>query len=83
LKAESGEVIWEGQTKAEFYGSPMCVNDKLYAMSKKGEVIVVGMGEKFELLARNSLSEMTHATPAVSGGKLFLRTTSHLYSLGK
>jgi outer membrane protein assembly factor BamB len=83
LKADSGEVIWEGQTKADFYGSPMSVNDNLYAMSKKGEVIVVGMGDKFELLARNPLSEQTHATPAVAGGKLFLRTTSHLYCLGK
>jgi outer membrane protein assembly factor BamB len=83
LKGDSGQVIWEGQTKADFYGSPICVNDKLYAISKKGEVIVVGTGEKFELIARNALNEQSHATPAVAGGNLYLRTMSHLYCLGK
>ncbi|HEV8606040.1 MAG TPA: PQQ-binding-like beta-propeller repeat protein [Tepidisphaeraceae bacterium] len=83
LKAASGEVLWEGKTSADFYGSPICVNDKLYGMSKKGELIVVGTGDKFELLARNPLNEMTHATPTVANGKMYLRTTSHLYSVGK
>jgi outer membrane protein assembly factor BamB len=83
LKATNGEVIWEGKTNADFYGSPVCVNDKLYCMSKKGEVIVVGTGDKFEIVSRNALNEQTHATPAISNGKMYLRTISHLSSIGK
>ena len=36
----------------------------------------------YQLLARVSLGELSFATPAVAGGTMYLRTASHLYSLG-
>jgi len=42
----------------------------------------VKAGEKFELLATNSLAEALYAAPAVSGGAIFLRTHKHLYCIG-
>ena len=42
-------------------------------------MFVVRAGPKFELLAKNSLGETTHAAPAPSNGELFLRTYKHLY----
>ena len=38
---------------------------------------------EFEILARTDLGEKTFATPAVADGIMYLRTQSHLYSLGK
>jgi outer membrane protein assembly factor BamB len=43
----------------------------------------VRAGPKFELVARNELGEACYASPAVSRGQLFLRTTGHLYCIGK
>jgi hypothetical protein len=43
---------------------------------------VLAAGYKFELLAKVPLGEKSFATPAVSGGVMYLRTLSHLFSLG-
>jgi len=82
LKADSGEQVWSERVDSSFFGSPVCVNNKLYAMSTKGELIVVEAGDQFKLLGRSPLGETSHSTPAVSGGVMYLRTERHLISLG-
>ena len=49
---------------------------------RTGEVVVVAAGDKFEVLHRIPLGEPSYATPAVAGGVMYLRTSSHLFSLG-
>lgn len=82
LRAESGRVVWREDVGGRFYGSPVCVGGRLYAISTKGEVVVISASEKYELLGRSPLGEPSFATPAVSGGVMYLRTRSHLISLG-
>jgi len=82
LDVSSGKVIWRDRVSATFYGSPVCVNDKLYCISKKGEVFVIAAGDKFKLLGRTPLGEASFATPAVCGGVMYLRTHTKLFSLG-
>ena len=82
LRVSTGEVVWTGEVGGDYYGSPVCVNGRLYCISKKGEVAVVAASEKFELLAKNPLGEKSYATPAVAGGRMYLRTYTHLISLG-
>lgn len=78
-KALTGDVIWEGKTKGGFFGSPVCAAGKLYCTTKRGEVVVVNAeGDAFEELARNDLGEDSDATPAVAGGRMYLRTLGHL-----
>jgi len=78
----TGQRLWSERLDGEFYASPICVNSRLYCISKKGEVFVVAASEAFKLLARNSLGELTYATPAIAGGRMYLRTHSHLISIG-
>jgi hypothetical protein len=55
----------------------------LYIATEDGDVVVVRMGEKFELLATNSLSDqMFISTPAIAGGRVYLRGQSTLFCLG-
>ena len=58
------------------------VDGKLYGVSDDGDVIVLKADDGLEELARNSLEEPSRATPAVSGGRLYLRTMSQLHSIG-
>jgi outer membrane protein assembly factor BamB len=83
LRAASNEQLWSERVQGPFYGSPVCVNGRLYNMSRKGDLIVLGAGEKFQQIARIPLGEGTHATPAISGGRMYLRTFTHLISVGK
>ena len=78
----TGERLWSERLGADFYASPVCVHDRLYCTSKDGVVFVLATSETFKLLARNSLGELTYATPAIAGGRMYLRTYSHLMSLG-
>ena len=43
---------------------------------------VLAAEKQFRKLGRNPLGEPSRATPAVSGGKMYLRTFSHLISIG-
>lgn len=82
LRAATGEQVWEQRLQDLFYGSPVLADGRLYCISRKGVVHVVAAGEKPEVLAANPLGEASHATPAIAGGVLYLRTVSHLISIG-
>jgi outer membrane protein assembly factor BamB len=63
-----------------FKASPIAVDNKLYLSTEEGDVVIVKMGETFEVLATNSLANQSFiATPAVSGGDLYLRSETHLF----
>jgi outer membrane protein assembly factor BamB len=66
---------------AAFSASPVVVDGKLYCASEDGDVFVIKSGPEYALLAKNSLGESIMASPAVSGGKMFIRTIKHLYCI--
>ena len=83
LEAASGKEIWTQRVgQAQFSGSPVCVDGKLYCMSETGEVFVVRAAPQYEPLGRSSLGDPSHSTPAVSGGRLYLRTFHRLFCIG-
>ena len=63
-----------------FKASPVGANGKLYLASEEGDVIVVRMGEKFEVLATNTLEgQMFIGTPAIVDGEIYLRGQNTLF----
>jgi alpha-galactosidase len=82
LRLDTAEVLWEESVGGAYYASPVWVNHCLYGVAKNGHVVVLAAADKFEVLGRMSLGEMSYATPAVAGGVMYLRTRSHLFSLG-
>ena len=82
LRLTNGELLWRDKLPSRFFGSPICVNGRIYVMSMDGEVFVLATGDKFELLARNPLGELSYATPAVGFGRLYLRTQEHVICVG-
>lgn len=82
LEPATGKELWSGRLGAEFFASPVMIDGKIYAASSKGEMFVLGAGEAFELIARNPLGEGTHATPCVDGGRIYVKTFTHLVCVG-
>jgi len=66
---------------ANFSASPVAVDGKLYCASEDGDVFVIKAGPEYELLAKNSMGESIMASPAVSGGRMFIRAIKHLYCI--
>jgi len=65
-----------------FKASPVGANGKLYLASEAGDVIVVRMGEKFEVLATNTLEgQIFIATPAILDGEVYLRGQNTLFCI--
>ena len=82
FRIATGEVLWSQKPAGRYYGSPICVDGKLYCITIDGDVVVLRAGPKYELLGVNPLGEKSHATPAVANGRMFLRTFFHLISIG-
>ncbi len=80
--AETGKVLWQEKLDGRFYSSPVCVNGRIYCISREGEAVVVEAADKFKLLARNKLPEGSQATPAIAGGRMYIRTYNHLICIG-
>ncbi|MDB6153536.1 MAG: hypothetical protein JWL90_1989 [Chthoniobacteraceae bacterium] len=83
LREATKEQLWSERVSGPYYGSPVSVNGRLYNMTVRGDLVVLAAGDKFQQIARIPLGEGTEATPAVSGGRMYLRTASHLISVGK
>ena len=82
VKAESGEEIWRQRVGGKYYASPVWVDGRLYCPNRRGDVVVLAASDTYELLARVPLGEQCFATPAVSDGVMYFRTTTQLMSIG-
>jgi hypothetical protein len=51
-------------------------------LSETGERFVLQAGRKAEVLAKNELGERFLASPAVSGGRIYLRGDGVLFGVG-
>ena len=85
--ARTGKVIYGRQRIAAdagaFSASPWSYDNKIFVLSEDGDTFVIQAGPVFKLLGRNSLNEMTLASPAVAGGSLFVRTATKLYRISR
>jgi outer membrane protein assembly factor BamB len=83
--AMTGEEVY-GRQRLEigngFTASPWAYNGKIFLLSEDGDTYVIKAGAEFEILHKNSLNEMSLATPAVARGSVILRTQSKLYRIG-
>lgn len=80
--AATGKKLWQARVGGKYFSSPICVNGMLYNHSVDGEMVVIGTGDTYELIAKNPIGEFSHASPAVGDGKLFVRTPSRLIAIG-
>jgi outer membrane protein assembly factor BamB len=80
--AATGRQLWRGRLEGVFFASPVGADGKVYLVSETGETFVLRAGNKQEVLARNQLDERFLASPAISGGRIFLRGDGSLFAIG-
>ena len=85
--ARTGKEIYGRQRLAvdagAFSASPWSYNGKIFALSEDGDTFVIHAGPQYKLLGRNSLNEMSLASPAVAGSSVFIRTATKLYRISR
>lgn len=82
VQLPTGKILWQRRVGGNYFGSPIWLDGRLVSMSSDGEVVIIAAADEYELLGRIELEELSHSTPAVAGGRLFLRTESRLHALG-
>ena len=83
FQAEKGEIVWSKRLKGVHWASPVLADGRIYILSEDGLTLVLRPGEKYDEIARNDLEEKCMASMAVSQGRFYIRTTEHLYCIGK
>jgi hypothetical protein len=79
---KTGEIKWEERLGGRFRASLIYVDGKILATNDKGKTTVFRASPNaFEKIAENELGEFCYATPAISNGKIFLRTGENLFCI--
>jgi len=66
-----------------FSASPVASDGKLYLSNEDGEMLVIAAGQKFAHVATNSMGELLMATPALSDGVMYVRSSASLFAIGR
>jgi len=66
-----------------FSASPVAADGKIYLTNEDGEVLVIVAGDRFNHIATNSIGELLMATPALSDGVMYVRSSESLFAIGR
>jgi len=80
--AKTGKILWEERVNGPFSGSPVAADGKLFVINEAGVLTTLRLGDKAEKLAESKTGEEGLATPAISGGAIFLRGDKSLFCIG-
>lgn len=78
----TGRILKEGRSPGalgEYYASPVAADGKLFLANTEGKITVLKAGAQWEVLAVNEIADEVNATPALSAGRVYVRTRSSLY----
>ena len=84
--ATNGKELWKDRIGGNYSASPFAADGLAYFQNEKGEVIVIKPADKLNIVARNKVGkggEIFRASPAPSGGQIFIRSDRALYCVGK
>jgi outer membrane protein assembly factor BamB len=85
IDATTGTVFKTGRVQGALGGysaSPVAADGKLFLANEDGKVAVLRPGRDWDVLTINDLGEGCYATPALSEGHIYLRTSEALYRFG-
>jgi outer membrane protein assembly factor BamB len=83
---QTGEEIYRQRLPligSGFSASPVAADGKIYLANEDGEMLVVAAGQKFSHLGTNSMGELLMATPALSDGVMYVRSSTSLFAIGR
>ena len=82
LDPRTGEIHKQGRLTGAlgtYYASPVASGGRLYAASTDGHLVVVKAAAEWDVESVADMGEPLFATPAIAGGRLYVRTPSSLY----
>ncbi len=78
----TGERLWQTRMGKQYSASLVTANGLVYFLANDGVMKVVRPGPSPEVVAENELGEYCYASPAISGGRIYIRSENHLLCIG-
>jgi hypothetical protein len=75
-------MFWSERLSKHVSASLTAAGDNIYAVDDFGTTTVFKASQSFAVVAKNDLKEECYASPALSGGQIFIRTVKTLYCIG-
>jgi outer membrane protein assembly factor BamB len=82
LDPATGRILKEGRSPGalgDYYASPVAADGKVFLANTEGKITVLKAGAEWEVLAVNEIDDEVKATPALSDGRVYVRTRGALY----
>ena len=84
---KSGRELWKERLGVKYSSTPLVAEGRAYFQNDAGETTVIEPGEKMKIVAESKLDspadELFRAALVPCDGQLFIRSTKHLYCIGK
>jgi len=82
--AATGDIKWQQRIPGHFRTSLVLTEGNLHTTNDEGvTTIFKATPDRYTEVAKNNLDEFIYPSPAVSNGKLYIRTKKNLYCIGK
>ncbi len=82
LDAKTGAKVWDKTYEGAFWASPVLADGKLYLTDRNGLTRVLAWGRELKELSQGNVGEPVSGTPAIVGGRIYLRGEKHLFCIG-
>ncbi len=84
LNAKTGEVVKTERVPAngKFFSSPVLADGKIYVGDDRGKFVVFSAKPEWQLLSHADFGEPIYPTPAITNGRMYLRSETKLYCIG-
>jgi len=81
LDAQTGEHYWTHDTFAAIWGSPFVADGKVYIGDEDGDIDVLKVGKKLEVLHETNLGSAVYTTPVARDGVLYIASRNTLFAI--
>ena len=84
LDTKAGEIakLRRAPNTGQYYSSPVMGDGKIYLINQRGRLTILSAHANWKVLGTADFGEEAYATPAIADGRIYLRTTGHLYCFG-
>ena len=81
LDVKTGKPYWTYDMLAASWGSPLIVEDKIYVGDEDGDVVVLALSAKQEMIAETNMGSSVYTTPVVADNILYIADKDHLFAI--
>ncbi len=87
VEPATGKILWQGELpgRTKYEASPTAGDGKIYTVNMAGDVVVLGAGDRFEVLHTTPMGDEgdreVRASISIAHGQLFIRTGRSLHAV--